>query len=506
MTRSRIIQKSGGRKSRRLMYRQMTRIHRRLLSAAFLLGCCCGGTFYAQAGVKETFGPYQDTLWIALYINIGFFVFTLIYEIVASRMVREAEREDLEAVQKSIAEAEKKDVGSGLIADSADPFQALLNQASSPAAEMRKEPAVNINKEPAAKSVPEPKAETQPASAISKPTSKLQPFNGAATLPVSVALVGGKITRDPLATPSPDESNNPFRRAIKPNAEESKLTSKLDVPAAKSMDAVVSAKPLELAPVPAPSSAPAPVSSGSEAAAAVPAKPVAEAAPLKAEKPALPAAPAPGTPAPSGGTANAAAPFSGSATVAVKPAGSVAASIAMVTGKPGIPAAAPQAGAPGAKPFNVANMPKPGAPFAPPRVPVPPKPVVPPPSAAAKTSPASGSGEDPWKKLLGQTGSRAGTPQSSGPIKSPASPGIPGSAPKGGSNPTRSLSGTAGSSVPGTSRSSVSGGSDDPWKALLGNSGKGMGNKANPTAPPSAGQSPGISLGIKKNDDVNSGK
>ena len=112
----------------------------------------------------------------------------------------------------------------------------------------------------------------------------------------------------------------------------------------------------------------------------------------------------------------------------------------------------------------------------------------------------SSSGDDPWKKLLGQTGTRAGAPQGSNPIKPPAAPVVPGSAPNMSSNPTRSLSGTAGS-VPGVPRTPISGGSDDPWKALLGGSGKGLGSKANPAAP-SVGQSPGIPLGIKKNDDV----
>ncbi|MDO5297173.1 MAG: hypothetical protein Q4F00_11225 [bacterium] len=571
---SRRLHYRGGQKSRRLLFRQTKRFYRQLVSCAFLLGCCWGSTVSAHAGfVKEKFLPLKEELWIAFYVCIGLFVVVTLWELIMLKWVREAEQEDLEAVQKSIAEAENKDIGSGLIADTADPFQALLNQANSP--ETAKSNEVSRARETSPQAVPEPKNDNAAFSAVSKPTSQLQPFNGAATLPVSVAMVGGKITRDPLATPSPDESNNPFRRSLKSSSEELKpaiAVPKLDIPASKPLEVALPSKPLELA-SPKPASVPdASGVSGKADSASAPN------APFSSAKPLTEAAAGTVSDTSSQGTSSSSSvPFSGDATVAVKPGSSVAASIAMVTGKPiasagnalpstsaakssasvgmvssnatapktgssagispsGSPAATPnapvgmagpsspvakpttalagagmpsmpaakpnasagaaQASIPAAKPFNLSNMTKPGMQAAPPRSPIPSSSSA---ASAAKPSSVSGGSEDPWKKLLGQTGGRMGSAQGSSSLKSPASPGMSGAASKsGGSNPTRSLTGANGSGFAGAAHSSNSTGADDPWKALLGNSGKGIGSKANPSGASSAG----MSLGIKKNDSV----
>lgn len=562
----------GGQKSRRLLFRQTKRFYRQLISCAFLLGCCWGSTVSAHAGfVKEKFLPHKDELWIAFYVCIGLFIVVTLWDLIMLKWVREAEQEDLEAVQKSIAEAENKDIGSGLIADTADPFQALLNQANSP--ETAKSNEVSKAREASPQAVPEPKNDNAAFSAVSKPTSQLQPFNGAATLPVSVAMVGGKITRDPLATPSPDESNNPFRRSLKSSSEELKpaiAVPKLDIPASKPLEVASPSKPLELA---SPKSASVPDQSGAPGKAdsvSAPNVPFSSAKPLAAAGETVSETNAPGA------SSSSSVPFSGDATVAVKPGSSVAASIAMVTGKPvasagnvspstsaaksnasvgmapsnaaapktgpsagispsaspaanlnasagmagpvspaakpnalagagmpSMPAAKPnastgaaQVGIPAAKPFNLSNMTKPGMQTAPPRSPIPSSSST---ASAAKPSSVSGGGEDPWKKLLGQTGARTGSAQGSSSLKSPASAGMSGAAAKsGGSNPTRSLTGANGSGFAGAAHSSSSTGADDPWKALLSNSGKGIGNKANPSGASSAG----MSLGIKKNDSV----
>ena len=125
------ISNSGDRKSRRLMRRTLKRVYHQLMSMVFLLGCCLYGMIPAYAFGIHELKDYKDHLWITLYICIGCFVVIAIWDIVMMRYVKRAEQEELENVQKSIAKAEKSDNVNGLISDSADPFQALLNQAGS---------------------------------------------------------------------------------------------------------------------------------------------------------------------------------------------------------------------------------------------------------------------------------------------------------------------------------------------------------------------------------------
>ncbi len=489
----RIISYSGDRKSRRLMSRILKRVYHQLMSLVFLLGCCLYGLIPAYAFGIHELKDYKDHLWITLYVCIGCFVAIAIWDIAMMRYVKRAEQEELENVQKSIAKAEKSDNVNGLISDSADPFQALLNQAGSSAAPKQ----TNSNIDDASPKIPYGTVPEKQNQAV---------FNGASTLPMSVALVGGTASADPLAKAGVDDSNNPFKRPLKPMLEEKKPSvsiPKLEVPLSKPGNTAVptrslpSALPTQALNASAASNALNAVTSGQPA--ADPAARVGNGAAPNPSSGAASNKPSPGlisptadkplpgmsvpfnAPRTTAGTANPPSSFSGNSTVAVKAGGAIAASNAVSASiKPGMPVGGHSA--PASKPFGFANAPKPGT-----GTPLPGT------SSASKPMSAAGKGEDPWKKLLGQTGGRMGTSaSSSSAIKPGPAVSTVGTAPM----PGASLKPASGfNSSFNSGRAAASGKADDPWKALLG-ANKGTGSKPGGTS----AQPSSLSLDIKKFD------
>ncbi|MBQ7568844.1 hypothetical protein IJT17_08575 [bacterium] len=398
--------------------------------------------------------PYKGFLWGLFYLCLGLFAIIAIWEVAVIILLRNADDDDQEDDPNNRSAGKEFEHSMGLLSDTSDPFQALLNQASSVAAES--------SGSSAASNTPAKPPEANAAANSVDAAPKLTPFNGAATLPVGVAsknLAGS------------DASSNPFRRVQKSSGEAADAPAAVPGAASKPVGSILTPKapggPTPIKPIGASASG------LSSSASAAPSAPVAS---MKSEAPAS----APQT-------------FSGSATVAVQPGVKAPQSIPMGGIKPFAPSGAGTAAAgtkpAGPKPFGFAGMAKPSSPSA---------------SAApsAKSVPTSGGGDDAWKKLLGQTGGRGGSDNAAGAATAPSGASAPASGgikvgAGAGSAPRPSLSGAAsGNTVSSGVRPASAGRADDPWKALLGNAGKGPGPKTTTPLSPSASPQ-GVSLGIK---------